>query len=384
MSARGTVIKRGKSWSVVLDLGRDDAGRRLRRWHSGFKTKSDAEKARTRLLGDLDAGTYVEPNKVTVKSFFEVHWLPSVAATLRPTTLAMYEMNAKAHILPELGGIRLVQLTPSRLNAFYANRLSAGRRQGEGGLSSRTVRILHVILHRALSDAVRWGLLVRNVAELADPPKVQTREMKAWPPEDTRRFLDSVRSDRLHALWRLSATTGMRRGEILGLRWRDIDFEASSLTVCQTLVVVRYRPTFSEPKTAAGKRTLALDPETLTALRSHRRRQAEERLSWGSEWRGAELDLAFVRENGSPIHPERLSSWFNQRVAAAELPRINYHGLRHSYITMLLRAGQPLRVVSQRAGHSSPNVTSAVYAHVLPGDDEAAATVGAQILGDAG
>jgi integrase len=170
----------------------------------------------------------------------------------------------------------------------------------------------------------------------------------------------------------------MRRGEILGLRWSDIDLETATLTIRQTLVAVNSKPVLSEPKTGAGRRTLALDPATVAALRSHKARQAQERLMWGSEWQ--DTGLVFVREDGEPINPERLSKWFNQRVKRAGLPRITFHGLRHSYVTMLLRAGQPLRVVSQRAGHSSPNVTSAVYAHVLPGDDETAALVGARLL----
>jgi integrase len=173
----------------------------------------------------------------------------------------------------------------------------------------------------------------------------------------------------------------MRRGEILGLRWSDLDLDAGSLSIGQTLVVVDSQAVLSEPKTGAGRRTLALDPATIAALRSHRARQAEERLMYGREWRDS--GLVFVREDGEPINPERLSKWFDQRVTRTGLPRITFHGLRHSYVTMLLRAGQPLRTVSQRVGHSSPNVTSAVYAHVLPGDDEAAALAGAKLLGRA-
>jgi integrase len=293
----------------------------------------------------------------------------------------MYRTNVDAHIVPKLGHIELRRLGPDSLNRFYAEMLRSGRRDGKGGLSTRTVRILHVILHRALRDAVRWGIIPRNVADLADPPKVKTREMACWSPEQMSQFLVSTSEDRLAALWRLVASTGMRRGEILGLRWSDLDLDAGSLSIGQTLVVVDSQAVLSEPKTGAGRRTLALDPATIAALRSHRARQAEERLMYGREWRDS--GLVFVREDGEPINPERLSKWFDQRVTRTGLPRITFHGLRHSYVTMLLRAGQPLRTVSQRVGHSSPNVTSAVYAHVLPGDDEAAALAGAKLLGRA-
>ncbi len=382
MSARGTVIKRGSTYSVVLDVGRDPAGKRIRRWHSGYRTKREAEQARTKLLSDLDASTYVEPNKLTLGDFLERQWLPAIRTVIRPTTHAMYETNVRAHLVPSLGAIQLRALTPARLNAFYAELLTAGRRDGKGGLSRRTVRILHVILHRALRDAVRWGLLERNVANLSDPPVAKSPEAAVWSPEQVRAFLAEHKGDRLSALWRLVAATGMRRGEILGLRWRDLDLDAGQLRIAQTLVVVNYEPTFSEPKTDAGRRTISIDPATVVALRSHRARQATERLAWGTGWKGGELDLVFTREDGSAVHPERLSKWFDQRVAASGLPRISFHGLRHSYVTMLLRAGQPVRAVSARVGHANATVTNTIYSHVLPGDDQAAAAAGAALIGN--
>jgi len=341
MSARGTVIKRGNTYSVVLDLGRDPDGKRARRWHSGYRTKKAAEQARTKLLADLDAGSYVEPNKLTVGGFIEGQWLPAIRSTVRPTTFAMYEQNAKAHIIPALGLGQLRALAPARLNSFYADMLDNGRKDGKGGLSTRTVRIVHVILHRALRDAVRWGLVERNVADLADPPAVKSKEAAVWSPEQTRAFLASMADDRLAALWRLEASTGMRRGEVCGLRWSDVDLEAGNLRIAQTLVEVNYKLQFSEPKTKAGKRTLVLDPATVLALRAHRRRQLEERVAWGPLWTGADADLVFTKEDGSPIHPERLSRYFDARVAKAQLPRITFHGLRHSYVTMLQMSDVP-------------------------------------------
>jgi integrase len=376
---RGTVIKRGRTYSVVIDIGRGPDGRRIRKWHSGYKTRKAAEHARTTLLHSLDQGTYVEPTKTTLGEFLNEKWLPGVAMTLRPSTLAMYRTNIEKHIIPGLGHAALRTLTPDALNMFYAQLLVTGRRDGRGGLSPRTVRINHVIIHRALRDATRWGLLARNVAELADPPRVALKELEAWSPDQTAAFLASTANDRLAALWVLTASTGMRRGEVCGLRWRDVDLDAGRLKVSQTIVVVDYKLVASEPKTSAGRRTLALDQRTVAALRAHRARQLEERLAWGELWN--DEGLVFVREDGRPVHPERVSKWFDQRVRRAGLPRLSFHGLRHSYVTMLLRAGQPLHVVARRAGHSSPNVTSAVYAHVLPGDDEEAALAGARLLG---
>jgi integrase len=323
----------------------------------------------------------VEPNKLTLGSFLERQWLPAISTTIRATTFSLYDQSVRAHIIPALGAVQLRALAAPRLNAFYADLLATGRRDGKGGLSTRSVRILHALLHRALRDAVRWGLVERNVAELADPPAVRSKEAAVWSPEQTRAFLDSQRDDRLIALWRLEAATGLRRGEICGLRWSDVELADGHLRVAQTLVEVNYKLMFSEPKTDAGKRRLALDPATVAGLKAHRARQATERLSWGALWTGADANLVFTKEDGSPIHPERLTRWFDQRVTATNLPRITFHGLRHSYVTMLLRGGQPVRAVSARVGHASANVTNAIYSHVLPGDDEQAALAGALLLG---
>lgn len=233
-----------------------------------------------------------------------------------------------------------------------------------------------------MADAVRWGRLARNPADQADPPRASTAEMSIWSPEQLGTFLDSVRSDRLFAAWLMAATTGMRRGEILGLRWSDLDLVAGTLSVRQIRTVARYKVLTLSPKTDKGTRTIALDPKTVAALRSYRVAQMEERLLVGPTYDNS-ADLVFTREDGSAIHPERLSSWFRKLCRRSGLPIIRLHDVRHSYVTALLAAGVPLKVVSQRIGHASPMVTMTIYQHVLPGDDRAAATVGARaILGE--
>lgn len=380
MSARGTVIKRGTTYSLVLDVGRDADGKRIRRWHSGFPTKRLAEQARTKLLGDLDAGRYLEPTKTTLGEFLERQWLPAIKSTLRSSTWTLYDQNIRAHIVPALGLVQLRALAPGALNVFYGEALVSGRRDGKGGLAPTTVKKLHTILHRALRDAVRWGLVERNVTELADPPAAKSPEKPVWNSAEIRRFLDSQRADRLFALWRLAATTGMRRGELCGLRWSDVDLEAGRLDVRKTLVEVAYRLEVSEPKTNAGRRTVALDPATVVALRAHRKRQLEERLAWGAAWQGVG-ELVFVQQDGSPIRPGALTGFFENRAKAAGLAPLTLHGIRHSYVTALLRDGTPVRAVSARVGHASANVTMGIYAHVIPGDDEQAALAGAALIG---
>jgi integrase len=237
---------------------------------------------------------------------------------------------------------------------------------------------VHGMLHKALADAVRWGRLVRNAADAADQPRKSSPEMQVWTPEQMRSFLEHVRDDRLFAAWQLLSTTGMRRGELLGLRWADIDFERGSLAVRQVHTAVNYTVETGTPKTHKGSRTVSLDPATLAALRSHRRQQNEERLVWGGAW--TETGLVFVRADGDAIHPQRLSQWFAQHVRRAGLPKIRLHDVRHSYATAVIRAGVPHKVVSQRIGHANPTITMTTYQHVLPGDDEQAALIGARAI----
>lgn len=379
---RGTVIKRGGSWSVVLDLGRDETGRRVRKWHSGYRSKKEAERARVELLGRVHQGTYIEPSKVTIGAFLVDEWLPAKRSTVKETTLASYEMHVHKHIVPRIGGVPLLTVGATHLNAFYADLLTGGRRDGSGGLSPTSVRRIHATLHKAMADAVRWGRLARNPADQADPPRASNVEMCIWSPEQVRTFLDFVRSDRLFCAWLMAATTGMRRGELLGLRWSDVNLDAGSLSVRQIRTVARSKVVTLTPKTDMGTRTIALDPQTVAALRSYRVAQMEERLMVGPAYAN-ERDLVFTWEDGSPIHPERFSCWFKKLCRSSSLPRIRLHDVRHSYVTALLSAGVPLKVVSQRIGHASPMVTMTIYQHVLPGDDRAAAAVGARaILGE--
>jgi integrase len=199
-----------------------------------------------------------------------------------------------------------------------------------------------------------------------------------WAPEQVRAFLESLGDDRLSAMWRLFATTGCRRGEVLGLRWKDVDLTESTVSVRQNVVLVDHQIIIEEPKSAAGRRTIKVDPETVAALRSHRLRQKEERIALGPAW--TDTGHVFTRQDGNIIHPERVTKWFEQKRKKVELPKLTLHGLRHSHATALLRGGVPIAVVSKRLGHASVGITLGTYAHALPGDDEAAAVLGAALL----
>jgi integrase len=294
---RGSIRKRGSTWTYYLFIRDPLTGGRRQRSKGGFRTKRECQAALTEALAAVRTGAFVEPSRRTVGSFLAEEWLPAVRRTnLRPSTWANYRIHIEAHVLPDLGGVELQQLSPIQLNALYQRLLTVGGRDG-AGLAEKTVRNVHAILHRALKDAGRWGYLARNPADAADPPTPKRLEPQVWAPAQLRTFLGHVRNDRLYAAWLLVATTGLRRGEILGLRWVDVDLKAGRLAVRQTLVVVDYHVQVSEPKTPRSRRALALDPATVQALRAHRSQQDGERALIGASYHDS--GLVFTAPDGS-------------------------------------------------------------------------------------
>jgi integrase len=369
--AQGSVRQRGSTWTVVFDERRTD-GRRRQRSKGGFRTRKDAERYLREQLVSLDAGTYMAPHKLTVATYLTEHWLPAMHARgLRPSTLARYESHVRCAIGPSLGGLPLQAVMPTHLNSLYSDLRAAGR-------APKTIRNVHGVVSKALADAERWGLVGRNAARLADVPAVARPKLRVWSPEQTRGFLSAVASDRLFAAWLLAATTGMRRGELLGLRWADVDLDVGVLRVTQARVRAGNQVVAGEPKTARGRRTIALDPATVAALRQHRKRQAEERLLAGPRY--ADSGLVFTMPDGSPIHPNRFGLWFRRRAHAAGLPAIRLHDMRHSYATAGLAAGVPPKVMSERLGHATVAFTLDTYTSALPAMDKSAADVVAALI----
>lgn len=374
---RGTIVKRGSRYSVVVELERDPStGKRRREWHSGYLTKRDAETARVEILGRLQRGEYVAPNQLDVRGFLEDEWLPAVRASLRPSTFESYELNVK-RIASRIGSTRLQQLTPAALNQLYGE-------LGES-LSHRTIRYVHTVLRHALADAVKWNRLVRNPADNAEPPSAsaaKARNMRTWTAAELHGYLEHVRGDRLYAAWRVLATTGMRRGELLGLSWQAVDLDAGRLAITRTLIEGKLEPRFSEPKTKRSRRSVALDPETTAILRAHRKAQAAERLAWGPAY--GDHGLVFAREDGAPIWPRTFSRTFAKHVKTAALPMIRLHDLRHTHATLALAANVHPKVVSERLGHSTVSTTLDTYSHAIPAMQEDAAALVAALIASTG
>ena len=283
-----------------------------------------------------------------------------------------------------LGSIQLRRIDGGMLNALYAQLLADGKQSnGGGGLSPRSVRYVHTIVHRAFRDAVRWGRITRNPADAADPPRAAATArpaMNTWSANQVRAFLDYTADHRLHAAFVVLATTGMRRGECLGLRWSDLDLAASRLAIVQTVIAVNHEVRIGSPKTARGRRTVALDPGTIAVLRRHRQQQLEERLIMGAGF--TDHDLVFCRPDGGALHPERFSRTFEIEAERAGVPRIRLHDLRHTWATLALSAGEHPKVVQERLGHANVSITLDVYSHVTEGlHTDAASRVAGIIFG---
>jgi integrase len=406
---RGSIEKysttAGDRWRVRYELPPDPDGRRRQRTKRGFLRQRDAERALRDAIGSVQDGTYVEPSQDTVAPWLD-EWLerrrPIDASAARrhrgklaPSTWAQYRTYIDSMIVPVIGDIRLRDLQPEDLERLYDTLERTGGRNGTGH-APKTIVNAHGILSSALTSAVKRGKIpVSPTTRLEHPPTVERQRAAWWSAEQLRAFLHHVESDRLYAAWLLFATTGMRRGEVAGLTWDDIDLDACRVTVHWQLGLVGSKPTFKpRPKSDAGRRRMSLDPYTLAALREHRRRQLEERLAAGSAWCDTQTDhygttrtgLVFVWPDGTLINPERFTRWFTTHVEGADLPRIRLHDVRHSYASAGLAnaAGwAEVKVISERLGHASIGITLDTFSHVLPDRDaEVAATLATAILGE--
>jgi integrase len=306
----------------------------------------------------------------TLGSFLTSMWMPAIERTIRFSTAAGYRGHIRNHLKPELGHLRLHELDGPVLNEFYAKLLAPppiGR-----GLSPTTVRRIHATLHRALRDAVRWGLVDVNAADQSDPPALRAdalREMRTWTGPQVAAFLQAVKSHRLYPLWRLFAMTGLRRGEGLGLRRSDLDLPSKRLVVRQTLIDVGGKCLTSKPKTKRGGRVVALDEVTVRILNAHLAATDRADDAW-----------LFTDRNGGHLNPGAVTREFVRLSTEAGLPRIRLHDLRHTHATLALEAGIHPKIVSERLGHSTVAFTLDVYSHSLGHMQAAAAEKIAEVV----
>jgi integrase len=384
----------GARWFWKLSMERPDGSVKVV-WKRGFTTKKAAQDALAEARVAAKKGTYAEPSKRTAGS-----WLDEWIGTLRlsPSTVASYRKNIRLHVVPYIGDVPLARLTSTRLTTLYRELEAGGRRDGRGGkgLSARTVRYIHTIIGKALDAAVdaEPPLLAVNPARKAQPPtakEARAPEMHPWTAGQLAAFLAwSADRSQMHAAWRVLAMTGMRRGELLALRWRDVDTDAATIAIKRSVGVVRNAGEGAEvveaaPKTDKSRRVIDLDPATVAVLQAWR---------WERDLAASALArdsaLVFGDLEGGHLHPERFwRTWkttlarCRKELGAAAPPMITIHELRHTHATLLLSAGEPVKTVSERLGHASVTVTLTVYGHVMPGDQKRAASRFAALVGEA-
>lgn len=371
----GHIRRRGKrSWQIFLELPRTSEGKRRQKTVTVRGTKRQAEAELARLTNEIATGAFVEPTKMTVSAFLD-RWLSDYAAIkVSAKTFERYREIVRCHLAVALGQLRLMDVRPLHIQEYYASALRAGRLDGKGGLSAQTVLHHHRVLREALQQAIRWQLLARNPADAVEPPRPQRRESAVLSDDQTARLIASADGSRLWIVIVLAATLGLRRGELLALRWQDIDFDNSVVRVRRSLEQIRGGLRFKEPKSARGRRAVALPGFALEALRRHRLNQRKERLLFGASYR--DQDLVCARPHGTPMDPGEVTAGFAALVRTVEIPRIRLHDLRHGHATQLLRQGIHPKVVSERLGHSTTAITLDLYSHVAPDmQDEAARSI---------
>lgn len=380
---RGSIEERGQSaWRLTVDLGRDPHGKRLRHRETVRGFKRDAERRLREIIRSIEvSGDYVAPSRATVGDYLD-QWAANYALThTAPRTAESYRAELRRHIIPALGRIPLTRLTAQDIEAYYATALTSGRKDGKGGLAPRTVLYHHRILSEALDHAVRTNQMARNPAKLADPPRPKRPEVSTLVAEDVPRLLQAAAESSHFALYVTALYTGARMGELLGLRWRNVDLGAGRIMIVESLQRDGSRWRLTEPKSARSRRQIVLPQALVACLSDHRAALEAERAAVGTIL-GTD-DFVFCTVNGAPLDRHTVSRGFSRILERAGLPHIRFHDLRHTHASLLLRAGTNPKVVSERLGHSSVAFTLDTYSHVVPTLQEEAAARFDRLLGGA-
>jgi integrase len=368
---RGNITKRGKhSWQLKFEGPRGADGKRRQRYATVRGSYQDAQKELTRRLNEKDEGTLVDPTNATVAEYVRT-WLGSTHEQ-SPKTLERYGQLVELQIIPHLGATKLQKLTPEHIQQWHGKLIA-------GGLAPRTVGHAHRVLQLVLQRAVRNGTLARNAASVHKPPKVEQTEIEILSPTQVADVLAKLEGHALFPLASLSLDTGLRRGELLGLQWGDIDLDAATLRVDRSVEETKAGLRVKPPKTKRGRRNITLPAETVTMLRAHKVKTMELRLALGMG-NIAPGTLVFSTVNGALLSPDNLSRDWRRVSAAKKLPVVSFHALRHTHASVLIRAGVDILTISRRLGHSKPSVTLDTYGHLIEGADKAAAEAISRVL----
>jgi integrase len=362
---------------LKFDLGRDPlTGKRDTKFVTVRGTKKQAQVELTRLLAGITEGTFVDPSRVTLGDYLRL-WIDEAEARvpLAAKTAERYRGLIEKQIIPRLGAMQLQKLRPNSIAAWHSTLLKEGRADG-GPLSPRTVGHAHRVLRKALEDATRREMIGRNPASVEPPPKVTTEEVRSLSAEDVATVLEALRDTPIFPAIVVLLVTGMRRGELAGLQWGDVDLDAGRIEIERAVEQTKaHGLRLKAPKTAKGRRRVSIPPGAVDALRGHRKNQLEVRMALGLGKLPDAFPVFGNPVDGSLRDPDALTKEWKRLVSAHELPPITLHALRHSHASALIAGGLDVVTISRRLGHANPNVTLAVYAHAFSESDERAAVL---------
>lgn len=366
---KGSVFKRGKTWSVDAKLYKDEQGKWVRLQKGGFRTKREADDFLREQLNKLDNGDYQKYENMSVAEFLNLWLVEHAKHNMKQSTYANREVIIQKRIVPAIGQIKLDDLKPIHLKRFY-NQLH------EEKYSSPYIHSIHSLLRSAFRHAIKWQIARSNPMDQVDAPKlIAKKQLKTWTLEQSVQFLNYtslLQDEYCHIAYVLAIFTGMRRGEVLGLRWTDINFDKKLLQVVQTVYRTNgQKPSIQTPKTANSTRPITLPDNVIDELKAHKAKQNQLRLLYGSAYQ--DNGLVCPNPNGAPMDPRLLFGHFKKCAKAVGLPDIRFHDLRHTHATIMLQLGEHPKVVSERLGHSNINITLNTYSHVLPTMQEDAA-----------
>ncbi|MED1089749.1 site-specific integrase [Bacillus paramycoides] len=358
---KGHIRKRGNKYCIVIDIGPDpETGKRRQKWFSGYKTKKEAQADVAKKITELNEGTFVEPSKVTLKEYL-IHWLEIKSMSVENSTYTSYKGYINNHIIPSIGMIALHKLNVIHIQKCYKFAM-------EKGIANNSILLMHRILKNSLNLAVKQNVISRNPAIHVEMPRKEKTSIQTWTEEEVKKFLLHSQESRYHIGCILAITTGMRLGEVLGLRWQDVDFNNHTITINQTSG--HDDKIKKTAKTNSSKRTIPVPIETIDSLKKHKITINKEKLRFGSAYQ--DFDLINCDMSGKVLRRSTFRCNFDKLIRNAGVKKIKFHDLRHTHATLLLKQGVNPKIISERLGHTDISITLSVYSHVLPNMQEEA------------
>lgn len=361
---RGHIRQRGNKWCIVIDLGKDENGKRKQKWFSGYDSEGAAEADLPYKLIEVQDGLYLNNNDITIKEYIQI-WLKNIKPDIRPKTYLFYEFCSNNAIIPTLGNIKLNKLKPLHVKNFINKYLN------DSDISTTTVRHYYRTLSVALNKAVEWEIIAKNPCKKIKPPAPDTPEMNVLTSSQVNKLLEYTKQSEFKIMYMpilLSICCGLRRGEALGLQWKDIDFKNGIIKIRNNLQYINKKFILQQPKTKKGKRDIPVPGPIISILQKYKDEQEaiKERLKIKDYNKNEAFVCAW--ENGSNIIPDYCTKTLPKLLKACNLPSIRFHDLRHTYASLMLNADVNIKILSELLGHSKTSITMDIYAHTMPDD----------------